>query len=749
MSFPKQPKNIDPKRRALAPYNFVELPERIAKVKQENLPKQDRFDSKRHSGWIDCHLTTASPVFVRAALTMEQVQQERKTKDLEEFFYIENPDQPVIPGSTLRGLFRSLIEIVSHSKISDVTSSNLIYRAVGDTTSHGENYRKRVMEDHKEKRYTPKVLGGYLEKHGSDWFIRPAQQVNGVTFAVLKQPGRNTFYFDDLKKKLAQLDGCRNAYRIYVKVGPYTFQDVRGGFLSIRQALAWDASPVPKNGWVEGTLALSGPMASKRSEPVIFAPDSTADPYKLDDDQIANYRDQVSKEQEKILGKNGALNPGQPVFFTLNDDGTVEFFGHCRMLRLPYRKRPLDFVPESLRREEDLDLAQAMFGFTNQNDAYAGRVFFGDARLLPDQQDVWLAHRAITPQILGTPKPTTFQHYLVQTQPNQFQIGRDRMGRPKFELRLADYTSPENGLDTVIRGHKLYWHKGAVSQNDIELKQQPQEKSKDNVTTRIKPLRAGVQFTFQIRFDNLSEAELGVLLWILQIAADERYRLKLGMGKPLGLGAVKIEAELNLIERTARYSSLFANNAWDEGVLEKDKVEAIRQRAVVAFEQFVLPQLNQTVKRLAETERIRQLLTMLSWPGPPKEQTRYLEIERNDPQAKRGKRNEYKERPVLPDPLSVLQSGVAANLLEKLPESPVAETIDPAKIKTGKVKIFGLGPNKSYGFITPDGGGPDVFVRSTALPSGQTTLAQGRRVRYILLEDGEETTKPKAEKVLL
>ena len=139
MSFPKQPKNIDPKRRALAPYNFVELPERIAKVKQENLPKQDRFDSKRLSGWIDCHLTTASPIFVRAALTTEQARQDRKTKDLEEFFYIENPYQPVIPGSTLRGLFRSLVEIVSHSKISDVTSSNLIYRAVGDTTSHGEN----------------------------------------------------------------------------------------------------------------------------------------------------------------------------------------------------------------------------------------------------------------------------------------------------------------------------------------------------------------------------------------------------------------------------------------------------------------------------------------------------------------------------------------------------------------------------------------------------------------------------------
>lgn len=46
---------------------------------------------------------------------------------------------------------------------------------------------------------------------------------------------------------------------------------------------------------------------------------------------------------------------------------------------------------------------------------------------------------------------------------------------------------------------------------------------------------------------------------------------------------------------------------------------------------------------------------MLSWPGPNPEQTRYMEIERLDPRAKRGKSNEYRNRPVLPDPLSQKQ----------------------------------------------------------------------------------------------
>jgi CRISPR-associated protein (TIGR03986 family) len=768
VSIPKQPQNIDPKRRALAPYNFVELPERIAKVDQQQLPPQNRFDPQRHSGWLDCRLTTAAPAYVRAALTLEQARAQLKSKDLDAFFYVEREDQPVIPGSSLRGLFRALIEIISYSKVSEVAATRLIYRAVGDTTSHGKRYRDRVMQvDEREKLCDPKMMGGYLRQIGSDWYIRPAQEIHGASFAVLREPERSTSYFDNLKKNLAQVDGCRNAYKIYVKTKDYEYYVTRGGY-SVGKVVAYEPSPAPKNGWVEATLALSGPMASKRSEAVIFAEDPTAELLKLSDDQVAAYREQVSKEQEKLVGKGGALRDGQPVFYTLNPPGEansdepVEFFGHCRMLRLPYRRSPRDLVPEELRRETDLDLTEAIFGFTKQTDAnfgfdkqadgkrlsnaYAGRVFFGDARLVPGQTDIWLlAHRAITPHVLGTPKPTTFQHYLVQTQPNKFEIGRDKRGQPKYETRLADYTEPQ----AVIRGHKLYWHKGEVKLGDIES----QGKAKDAVLTRIRPLRAGVEFSFRIRFDNLSDVELGALLWTLQVAGDDRYRLKLGMGKPLGLGALKIESELRLLDRAARYATLFSNDDWAEAVKDGSATGDIRQRAIPAFERFVLSQIKEpSARRLAELERIKQLLTMLSWPGPDKEQTRYLEIERNDPQAPRGKRNEYKkpeDRPVLPSPLSVWQIGVSTSLTQQMAAPAVeAEAESAEKILTGEVKVFGLGANKSYGFIKPYGGGPDVFVRLDALPPGQTTLVKGRRVRYVLHEDGEEKTRPKAKRVL-
>ena len=48
---------------------------------------------------------------------------------------------------------------------------------------------------------------------------------------------------------------------------------------------------------------------------------------------------------------------------------------------------------------------------------------------------------------------------------------------------------------------------------------------------------------------------------------------------------------------------------------------------------------------------------------------------------------------------------------------------------TGTVKWFNA--DKGYGFITPDGGGADLFVHFSAIQSsGYKTLEDGRKVRF-------------------
>ena len=48
---------------------------------------------------------------------------------------------------------------------------------------------------------------------------------------------------------------------------------------------------------------------------------------------------------------------------------------------------------------------------------------------------------------------------------------------------------------------------------------------------------------------------------------------------------------------------------------------------------------------------------------------------------------------------------------------------------TGTVKFFNA--TKGFGFISPDGGGKDVFVHATAVEAaGMRTLTEGQRVNF-------------------
>src|SRR5437016_755155 len=93
-------------RAAIAPYNFVPLPEHIVRAEQvvaaERVPSvrkangelqefpysvhHDTYHTERHTGTITCTLTTASPLYLRCGLTPDQLAQGLAAKDLPDFF---------------------------------------------------------------------------------------------------------------------------------------------------------------------------------------------------------------------------------------------------------------------------------------------------------------------------------------------------------------------------------------------------------------------------------------------------------------------------------------------------------------------------------------------------------------------------------------------------------------------------------------------------------------------------------------
>ena len=51
---------------------------------------------------------------------------------------------------------------------------------------------------------------------------------------------------------------------------------------------------------------------------------------------------------------------------------------------------------------------------------------------------------------------------------------------------------------------------------------------------------------------------------------------------------------------------------------------------------------------------------------------------------------------------------------------------------TGKVKWYDA--EKGFGFLSKDSGGDDVYVRSSALPAGVTSLRRGQKVEFGIID---------------
>jgi hypothetical protein len=119
------------------------------------------------------------------------------------------------------------------------------------------------------------------------------------------------------------------------------------------------------------------------------------------------------------------------------------------------------------------------------------------------------------------------------------------------------------------------------------------------------------------------------------------------MGKPLGLGSVKIcNVSLYLINRNDRYSSLFSKNedSWNLAVKKSEDTQGFKD----TFGKYVLERIGNErrgVTSLWDTKRMKLLKYMLSWENAENsewlEETRYMQIK---------PKNEFRERSILAEP---------------------------------------------------------------------------------------------------
>ncbi len=767
----------NPRRRARAPYNFVPLPANI--ITTDMPPAQDRYHEDLHTGWFDCEMETCSPVYVRGMMTLAQYEKaDKKAKDLSveeklerapfySYKQIDGQPVPIIPGSSLRGMLRSLIEIISYGKMKWVNASpSITFRAVAAPREDplSEPYRQIIGQ------FSSNVRAGYLKKTDKgEWFVRPA-----LTPKEKGWPDQGAFL--KVKERKIPTDAITNFYcfddpeylpdYFHVSFDVIESRNRFGRYTEITRIGDEELGYKHK-----GVLVCSGNMletnqkgreSPRRNHTLVLPENPNAKPleltYKLEDGYLnpkdAYLNSLTPFQQEDLRGKEGGrptgvLEDGAPVFYvTDKKSGRVLWFGHTPNFRVPAQTTPgkvttpADLIPEHIRDATEPDLAEAIFGWVERKgtkkDQCAGRVFVTDANFVEAKDKIWYAEKPITPATLGSPKATTFQHYLVQ--------GAAKGHDPDNRQSLAHYIHSTD--HTELRGHKLYWHKGPTPPINNTAK------VSESQLTRILPVRSGVKFRFRIYFESLRPEELGALAWALTLPGedDQTYRHKLSMGKPLGMGAVAITARLLVTDRKNRYQSLFRNNRLNHAEREESAKPYVGR-----FEKFVLSRIaapQQT--RLAEVERIRMLLAMLQWREDDNhwlDQTRYLEIERAGSGSSDLKTNEYKDRPVLPDPLAVVEKirsasvKAAAGSEKEKPNNPSpvnVTTLERAQkpaassgYKIGSVKDFGLGLHRNNGIIEADDSpGEEILFHDSQLAFDPKSLSENQRVEFKVRQRG-------------
>lgn len=608
-------------RNFLNPYNFVRWltprdaqdaePPEVRLMGHCPPPPHDRWVGL--SGIIHCKAVAETPVFVADAENVTQDKGEPKHRHYHFFTYGE---KEAIPATSLRGPIRSMFEAATNSCFSNLTDKRLSYHL--EATDAPKLVPARVAYDEQNGSWRLQLLTGTTPLRSVEqvpdpqyaawmhryWPLEPSDTLDPDPTKVRKYPmkedlRKRTSAFRNSRAKGAEkeIDGFKHGDECFALLQEFAHPHPRIKFWDVLE-VSNDASALkmkihdPRAQRVEkGWLCFNNQnIESKHSERFFFrAADNRTGPREIDlpenvrndyEALIQDYRERHGKEVDERREARGPghdhepwpgkkkmeaalsrfvyrleekkLRGGELVYARLAGSAQapeVKFIVPVSVPRVMYDHSIAQRLPhERLQRCIDPEVlcpACRTFGWVrgerNEEGAYASRVSFSHAiatNPIKMKSEILLA-------ILSSPKPTTTRFYLIHA---SWQSHRRN-------AKLAGYDHDRN----VLRGRKFYRHFGAkLSSTEYTRATDAQHNGKDDQNRTIHGvLDKGSEFTFTVRFENLAPAELGALLWSLEM--DGRGFHRLGLAKPLGFGSVRLRideskgAGLQLLDPADRY----------------------------------------------------------------------------------------------------------------------------------------------------------------------------------------------------
>jgi len=508
-----------------APFNFVPLNEKVFFPEWADQISHDIPFEDGESGTIELEMTAMTPIFIRNGHTRKDAELKEKS-DAYTSFSKDADGNYFIPATSVKGMIRNVLEIISFGKMNQVSNDRYSIRDIQS---------KKYMTEFQNA----DIHCGWMKKSG---WNKVEISNHGIPRRISHQEIDKKWGTDFSKrfKNAGLLKADENRTAFY-KINMAKNKDLKGNFieLPLNPENAVDKRIKVKfdeNGGLKGTIVFTGQPSIRKDKgdidrngfetqkgsgkcyEFVFPESNLGEPITIDINEEFNlfkdfcfvYKDSVDwKYWRRKLDENESV----PVFFSLKN-GAIQHFGLSYLYKLPFEKRIKEYLPTDHLKLTP-DLSECMFGKTSRSESFKGRVQFSNLKL-----EEGSISKVVQKPYMGSPKPTYYPIYLVQ---------KGEGGVPKGELTTMLSNSAK------LKGWKRYPVHNDIANFNV------QEGIKDENLNPFYPINPGSKFEGKINFHNLKKIEIGALLQSI-IFHNSGFH-SIGFAKSYGFGRVKIEIE--------------------------------------------------------------------------------------------------------------------------------------------------------------------------------------------------------------
>ena len=257
-------------------------------------------------------------------------------------------------------------------------------------------------------------------------------------------------------------------------------------------------------------------------------------------DNMGAYKEYADDLQEFLKGNM----PYFPVNYSILDGQTV-YLAPATYSKEVYNNTIGKLAGEFAPCKNNFCPACDLFGHIGKNNetSKSSKIRFTDLYVTeekkPEKYREYYLKNKVTLQTLGGPKLGNVDFYLKKPKNATFWTYDYYVVNGKIQIK-----------DGELRGRKYYWHHPQVHLEEAEA---------TRLNKTVRPLKKDVEFRGKLYFESISEKQLRQLIWILNSGSEE-LGLKLGAGKPLGLGSISCvvnqvqERKINLTGGSLEYS---------------------------------------------------------------------------------------------------------------------------------------------------------------------------------------------------